>query len=88
MKDKGTVILKHIHTLWVEDNYACFKGNTNKDGFSDNDEYEMRIPLIEITSNVHYFIDKRIEFITKKNQTLLAEQRELKQKLKSVKNKL
>jgi hypothetical protein len=87
MKDKGIVFLKNIHTLWVDGKYACFRSGRVLSGDNEK-QIEVRIPLNEITDNVHYFIDKRIEFITKKKQTLLAEQKELKQKLESIKNKL
>jgi hypothetical protein len=80
--------LKHIHTMWVDGKYACFKGNTNKHGIANNDEYEVHIPLTEITDNMHYFIDKRIQFIERSEKFLLSEKQELKQKFNQIKKKV
>ena len=71
--------LKQIHTLYVQGNYACFIngfGNKKKD-------FEVRIPLNEITDNIDYFVEKRIKFINEHNLRLTEEKNNLK-KWKSV----
>lgn len=71
--------LQHIESLWVVDNVAHFDGYNN---LNDEEATTVELPLNEITDNLDYFIERRIEYITRQKKRLNEEQKKLKEKLK------
>jgi hypothetical protein len=71
--------LQHIESLWVTDNVANFEGYNT---LYDSEATTVELPLNEITDNLDYFIERRIEYITRQKKSLNDEQKKLKEKLK------
>ena len=73
------VDLQQIESFWVTDNVANFEGYNTLD-YSEATTVEL--PLNEISDNLDYFIERRIEYITRQKKSLNIEQKKLKEKLK------
>ena len=71
--------LQHIESLWVTDNVVHFDGYNT---LYDSEATTVEIPLNEITDNLDYFIERRIDYITRQKSSLNNEQKKLKEKLK------
>ena len=73
------VDIEIVDSLCAYDNKVMFEGyNSLRDGEPTNIE----LPLTEITDNIDYFIERRIDYITERKKALNNEQSQLKQKLK------
>tara|TARA_R110000744_G_scaffold347282_3_gene452816 strand:- start:1200 stop:1493 length:294 start_codon:yes stop_codon:yes gene_type:complete len=81
--EQNVIDLKNITTIWSEKNMACFEGIDKK-----GQEIEIKIPLIEITSNIDYWFKQRTKYIIKKEKEFLEEKKKLKNQIKLWKSQI